>query len=106
VEFRPPTPEEIGTAAALCWLKDRNEDEVTQALGITRRTLARWKHRPEFQPAFLAARIAWEHEFHRRNASEWTEMERAKAEARAWYEKALAAYGYRRRRRRPRGWWS
>ena len=95
VEYRPPTLEEVGTAAALCWLADRNEREVTRALGITRRTLARWKHRHEFQAAFLAARIAWDAEFRQRNESEWREIERAKVEARVWCEKALAAYGYR-----------
>jgi hypothetical protein len=106
VEYRPPTPEEVGTAAALCWLADRNEGEVTRALGITRRTLARWKHRPEFVAAFLAARLAWEHEFRHRNAVEYERVEAARAEARARYEKALAEYGYRRRRRKPHGWWS
>jgi hypothetical protein len=79
---------------------------VTQALGITRRTLARWKHRPEFRAAFLAARIAWDTEFHYRNETEWRRVEEVKAELRRRHERDLAAYGYRRRRRRPRGWWS
>ena len=51
----PPTPEELGRAAAWC-ARDRETDvEIARRLGIGRRTLARWKHRPELRAA-LAAR--------------------------------------------------
>lgn len=50
----PPTPEEIGRAAAWC-VQDRATDvEIARRLGIGRRTLARWKHRPEFRAALAA----------------------------------------------------
>lgn len=35
-------------AAALCSLKYETDEEIAARLGICRRTLARWKHRPEF----------------------------------------------------------
>jgi hypothetical protein len=50
----PPTPEELGRAAAWC-AQDRLTDvAIARRLGIGRRTLARWKHRPEFRAALAA----------------------------------------------------
>jgi len=45
---------ELGRAAAWC-AQDRETDvEIARRLGIGRRTLARWKHRPEFRAALAA----------------------------------------------------
>lgn len=50
----PPTPEELGRAAAWC-AQDRETDvAIARRLGIGRRTLARWKQRPEFRAALAA----------------------------------------------------
>ena len=46
---RPPTPEEVGRAAVHCFLDQQTEAQIAQQLGIGRRTLARWKQRPEFR---------------------------------------------------------
>ncbi len=50
----PPTAEELGRAAAWC-AQDRETDvAIARRLGIGRRTLARWKQRPEFRAALAA----------------------------------------------------
>lgn len=54
-----PMPDEIGTAAALCWYSDRAHWTVARTLGISRRTLTRWKARPDFQAAYTAAMVVW-----------------------------------------------
>ena len=59
--WRPPTPEEVGRAAALCYANAGTDEQVARRLGISRRTLARWKKRPEFVAASMAVL-----EFHRR----------------------------------------
>ena len=59
--WRPPTPEEVGRAAALCYANVGTDEQVARRLGISRRTLARWKKRPEFVAAATAVL-----EFHRR----------------------------------------
>jgi hypothetical protein len=53
----PPTPEEVGRAAALCVLDQQTDAQIAQQLGIGRRTLARWKQRPEFVAAMTALRV-------------------------------------------------
>ena len=57
--YAPPTPEELGHAAALCWLDAVRDEQIAARLGITRRSLARWKRRPEFQAAYTAAALVW-----------------------------------------------
>ena len=43
-----PTPEQLVRAAVLCYFDDESDEEIAAELGVCRRTLARWKHRPEF----------------------------------------------------------
>ena len=59
--WRPPTPAEVGLAAALCFLDEEPDERIARRLGIARRTLARWKRRPEIVAAWAA--LSW---FHRR----------------------------------------
>jgi hypothetical protein len=47
-KYLPPTPEQIGVAACLWFIDLLPDSVIARQLGITRRTLARWKHRPEF----------------------------------------------------------
>ena len=56
----PPTPHEVGMAAALCYQDRENDTRIARRLGISRRTLVRWKRRPEF-----VAAVAAPSEFHR-----------------------------------------
>ena len=55
----PPTAEEVGRAAALCFWDAVSDAAIAAQLGIVRRTLARWKRRPEFVAA-IAALVAWQ----------------------------------------------
>ena len=56
--YTPPTAAEVGRAAALCFQDTRSDEQIARQLGIVRRTLARWKRRPEFVAA-IAALQAW-----------------------------------------------
>ena len=49
-----PTSEQIGHAAALCHTRRLSQEIIAQRLGICRRTLARWRMRPEFAAATVA----------------------------------------------------
>lgn len=49
-----PTPEQVGRAAALCYEDAERDEQIAERLGIARRTLARWKHRPEYAAAYTA----------------------------------------------------
>ena len=55
--FLPPTPAEVGRAAALCFQDVHTDAEIAHQLGIVRRTLARWKKRPEFAAAMAALQV-------------------------------------------------
>ena len=46
-------------AAALCFQDTLTDEQIAGQLGIVRRTLARWKKRPDFAAA-LAALQAWQ----------------------------------------------
>ena len=59
VRFLPPTAAEVGRAAALCFQDTQSDEQIARQLGIVRRTLARWKKRPEFAAA-IAALQAWQ----------------------------------------------
>lgn len=64
----PPDPAEVGLAALFCWRRRMpadarlrrlgiglpNDEAIARHLGIGRRTLARWKRRPEFAAAWAA----------------------------------------------------
>lgn len=89
--FSPPTVQEIAHAAALCWLNDRRHGTVAAALGINRRTLARWKRRPEFEAAYEAAALVWTTTFHQLR-------DEAHADARREVERLRAVYAAPRRR--------
>ena len=49
--WRPPTPEEVGRAAAWCFPDEERDELIARRLGVARRTLARWKRRPEYAAA-------------------------------------------------------
>ena len=57
--YDPPTAAEVGRAAALCFQDTLTDEQIAGQLGIARRTLARWKKRPDFAAA-LAALQAWQ----------------------------------------------
>ena len=54
--WRGPTPEQVGEAAALLYRDAETDEAIARRLGIARRTLARWKGRPEFAAAWAALR--------------------------------------------------
>ncbi len=54
-----PDPERMALAAVLCWDDRKTDDQIARSLGIARRTLSRWKDRPEFRTAMAAARLQW-----------------------------------------------
>jgi hypothetical protein len=56
VASEPPTAEQIGRAAMLCDVDDLRDVDIAVALGISRRTLARWKRRDDFAAAMAAVR--------------------------------------------------
>ena len=57
--YEPPTAGEVGRAAALCFQDTLTDEQLAGQLAIARRTLARWKKRPDFAVA-LAALQAWQ----------------------------------------------
>src|SRR5215213_7638651 len=57
MRFLPPTAAEVGRAAALCFQDTRTDAQIASQLGIVRRTLARWKKRPEFAAAIAALQV-------------------------------------------------
>src|SRR5215207_10583327 len=57
--YAPPTAAEVGRAAALCFQDTLSDEQIARELGIVRRTLARWKQRPDFAAA-IAALEAWQ----------------------------------------------
>ena len=59
LRHQPPTAEEVGRAAALCFHDTVSDEQIARQLGIVRRTLARWKKRPDFAAA-LAALQVWQ----------------------------------------------
>ena len=59
LRYEPPTAAEVGRAAALCFQDTLTDEQIAGQLGIARRTLARWKKRPDFAVA-LAALQAWQ----------------------------------------------
>lgn len=68
-----PTTAKIAIAAVLCALDEENDESIAVQLGISRRTLVRWKRRPEF----IAARDAFAHraiaKFERIRLDRWCE---------------------------------
>ncbi len=57
-KFAPPSPEQIGKAAGLSFLDMARDEQIATALGISRRTLARWRSRPEYAAARVAVETA------------------------------------------------
>ena len=49
-----PSPQQVGLAAALCYLDEEPDERIARRLGVARRTLARWKRRPEYAAAWAA----------------------------------------------------
>ena len=56
-----PAPERVGLAAALCYRDAEPDEAIARRLGVARRTLARWKRRPDFAAATAALRalVEW-----------------------------------------------
>jgi hypothetical protein len=50
----------IETAAQLLWEDELTDQQIAEQLGVHRATLARWKHRPDFQAERLAHVEAYE----------------------------------------------
>lgn len=77
-----PSVAEIERAAAMRyedgWL---NAGTISATLGISRKTLWRWKRRPEYQVADAAAFAAWQAEFNARIAAERAQRSAAYAVA-------------------------
>jgi transposase len=49
---RGPSLGRLRLAAKLCYVDELTDEAIARRLGISRRTLARWKQRPEFQAAY------------------------------------------------------
>lgn len=64
--FRGPTVEQLARAAAYCHEDRERDEEIARRLGVTRRTLARWKHHPLWGPLWLAASEAYRLQFDRK----------------------------------------
>lgn len=47
-------------AAALLWEDRATDAQIAAALGISRRTLARWKHRPDMRLALELQQLMWQ----------------------------------------------
>lgn len=45
-------PEVVAEAARCCFRDAQTDEQIAAAFGVSRRTLARWKHHPEFQRAY------------------------------------------------------
>ena len=100
----PPTVEDIAHAAALACLCEGHEHTAAELLGVSRRTLSRWKRRPEYQAAELAAGLAADAAWRR-----YRELhEREMRDLREWWqhrhEAEIRAIGVRRRTRKRRPW--
>ena len=51
----PPSPDQIRRTAVLCYFDELPDERIARELGVCRRTLARWKRRPDLQAAYGAA---------------------------------------------------
>ena len=63
--WRGPTPRQIGEAVARLWDDRENDEAIARRLRIARRTLARWKERPDFAAAWHALHVNWQMELER-----------------------------------------
>ena len=99
-----PTVEDLAHAAALACLCEGHEHMAAALLGVSRRTLSRWKRRADYQVAERAAGrgadAAWRryrevHERELREQREWLSRQ---------HEAEIRAIGVRRRKRRRRPW--
>ena len=81
LRFLPPTAAEVGRAAALCFQDTHSDEQIARQLGIVRRTLARWKQRPEFAAAIAALQV-------------WQEIQGKGAVAAERARKAATAKGF------------
>ncbi len=72
VRWRPPSPEEVGRAAFMVFEGGATDEAIARRLGVARRTLSRWKRRPEYRAARAALFHSWERQLEeeraRRNA--------------------------------------
>ena len=50
-----PTLQQLARAVAFCYDDTLKDEEIATILGVTRRTLARWKHHELWGPMYLAA---------------------------------------------------
>ena len=82
-KFASPTPEQVGQAAGLSFLDVESDEQIAAQLGISRRTLARWRARPEYITARVAVETAVGHIL--------TVLERERGSRREAFLYALAA---------------
>ncbi|MDP9362881.1 MAG: helix-turn-helix domain-containing protein [Chloroflexota bacterium] len=69
--WRPPTLEEVGRAAALCFRNEERDEAIARRLGVSRRTLVRWKRRPEYAAAYHALLAFYDEELRRERTARW-----------------------------------
>ena len=82
-------------AAFLCYMDELPDDQIAARFGVARRTLARWKHRPEFAVAVRTAALVGGELIHRYESERSDYRRRVRQEA-----VAMAAAENPRRRRR------
>ena len=56
---RGPDTETLEAAAAMLWEDRLTDEEIAQSLGVSRRTLARWKLRPDLEAMVAVHRERW-----------------------------------------------
>ncbi len=70
-----PTRDTLAMAAALLAEDGWTDEQIARYLGISRRTLARWKMRPEMVLAFDACRLVQMRAFGRRHGGRYWRAE-------------------------------
>ena len=91
--------------AVLLWHDDLTDEQIAARCGVSRRTLARWKHHPFVRRAFAAYQAAW-NERRRREAAVARRRE-ADALIRSFQERRDRIMGRSRpkKQREGRGFW-
>ena len=56
----PPPAEAVGIVALLTFADGETDELIGKRLGVSRRTISRWKTRPEYAAASAAVRVIWD----------------------------------------------